>query len=291
MTVQTATEVMNDCGNFYMPATWRRSVGARLMTMQSIRRGDAQIAYTIHGDGPGLVLVHGTGANGSTTWAPMLKALSRERTVVLPDLRGSGATRDGGEPLALETLADDVLSVATDAELDQFDLVGFSLGGAVAACAAARAPDRIRSLVIIATPPSGRDSRSQLQFGIWKDLYDLDPQLFARYWLLSGLSPQFAAEIPADELERAATFPIESGLDRQCTLNTEIDLEPLLDTIHARTLVIGCTHDAIVPQARTRQLGERIPDARYLALDAGHMVILEMPSIVARAVLEHVNEG
>ncbi len=259
------------------------------MSTRSIRRGDAQIAYAIHGDGPGLVLVHGTGANGSTAWAPMLKALSRERTVVLPDLRGSGATRDGGEPLALETLADDILAVATDADLASFDLVGFSLGGAVATCAAARAPERVRALVIIATPLSGRDSRSQLQFGIWKDLYDLDPQLFARYWLLSGLSPRFAAEIPADELERAATFPIEPGLDRQCTLNTEIDLEPLLDTIQARTLIIGCTHDAIVPQERTEQLGARIPDARYVVLDAGHMVILEMPSIVARTILQHVS--
>jgi pimeloyl-ACP methyl ester carboxylesterase len=259
-------------------------------TTYTVRHDDAEIAYAVHGSGPGLVLVHGTAANGATTWAPLLKTLARERRVVLPDLRGSGRTRDGGEPLVLETMADDVLAVAADAELEEFDIVGFSLGGAVAACAAARAPHRIRSAVIIATPPSGRDSRSLLQFGIWKDLYALDPGLFARYWLLSGLSPNFAAAIPPDELARAATFPIEPGLERQCTLNTEIDLTPLLGSIRARTLVLGCAHDAIVPSEHAELLGRGIQGARYVALDAGHMAILEMPDIVARMILQHVNE-
>jgi 3-oxoadipate enol-lactonase len=257
--------------------------------MATIQRNDAEVAYSVHGEGPGLVLVHGTGASGMTTWAPLLKRLSREHMVVLPDLRGSGATRDRQEPLVLDTLAEDVLAVASDAGLDDFDLVGFSLGGAVAASAAAIAPDRIRSLVIIATPATGEDSRSRLQFQFWKDLYARDPDLFARYWLLTGLSPNFVAAIPPEELDLAASFPIEAGLGRQSTLNIDIDLRPRLTAIRARTLVVGCHHDMVVPAEQAESLARGIQRADYVKLDAGHMVILEMPAVVAEKILEHVN--
>jgi 3-oxoadipate enol-lactonase len=256
--------------------------------MPTVQRDDAEVAYTVKGDGPGLILVHGTAASGTTTWAPILRAVAKDRTVLLPDLRGSGATRDGGEPLVLETMADDVLAVATDAGLDDFDLVGFSLGGAVAACAAARAPRRVRSLVVIATPLAGTDSRSRLQFGIWKDLYAADPALFARYWLLAGLSPGFVAAIPADELALAATFPIEAGLERQCTLNTELDLTALARAIAAPTLVVGCTADTVVPPAEVQRLAGAIPAAEYRAIDSGHMAILETPALLAHTILRHI---
>ncbi len=255
--------------------------------MPTVQHNDAALAYTVQGEGPGIVLVHGTGAKGTTTWAPLLKTLSRQRTVVLPDLRGSGATEDPGKPLTLDMLAADVLAVARDAGLEEFDLVGFSLGGAVAAYAAAAAPERTRSLTIIATAASGHDSRSRLQFAFWKDLYARDADLFARFWLLSGLSPNFVAAIPPNELELAASFPIEVGLERQCTLNTEIDLTPVLGSISGPTLVIGCEHDTIVPREQTEALANGIPGAEYVTLDAGHMVILEMPGVVGQKILEH----
>jgi pimeloyl-ACP methyl ester carboxylesterase len=52
--------------------------------------------------------------------------------------------------------------------------------------------------------------------------------------------------------------------------------------------VIGCAHDAIVPSAQTRALADAIPGAEYLEMDAGHMVILEAPRLVAQKILDHV---
>jgi pimeloyl-ACP methyl ester carboxylesterase len=247
----------------------------------------AEIAYRQTGSGPGLVLVHGTGGSGATTWAPLMRTLAEARTLVVPDLRGSGATRDDGQPLDLAVLAEDVLAVAGAAGCDTFDLAGFSLGGAVAAAVAAAAPDRVRALVLIAATGSGLDSRSRLQFEFWRDLYERDADLFARYWLLAGFSPAAVAAIAPAELDRAATFPIEPGLVRQAMLNTRVDLGSRLGGIRARTLVIGCAHDTIVPAARAAELAQAIPAAEYLELDTGHMVILESPQILARALVAH----
>src|SRR5947209_4763999 len=174
--------------------------------MPAVRNGGGEIAYDLRGSGRALILIHGAGGSGMTTWGPLLPDLERGRKLVIPDLRGSGATRDAGEPLALDLLVDDVLAVADDAKLAQFDLAGFSLGGFIAAAVAAHAPDRVAALAVVAAGAAGCDSRSRLQFELWRDLGELDRGLFARYWLLAGLSPRFLAAIPADQLERAATF-------------------------------------------------------------------------------------
>ncbi len=246
--------------------------------MPTVRCGTAEVSYQVTGAGKPIVLVHGTGASGAGTWAPMLRCLERGCTVVVPDLRGSGGTRDGGGELTLEELAADVLAVAADAGLEEFDLVGFSLGGAVAASIAASAPDKVRALVLIATLPSGGDSRARLQFAFWRDLFDRDRDLFARFWLLTGLSSEFVSAIPAEDLDRAAAFPLAPGLGRQSTLNMHVDLMPILASIETRTLVVGCTHDVVVPAPRAREVAAAIRGAEYVELDSGHMVVLEAPA-------------
>jgi pimeloyl-ACP methyl ester carboxylesterase len=248
----------------------------------AVRNGEAEIAYEIRSSGKPLMLIHGAGGSGTTTWAPLLLDLEPGRKLIVPDLRGSGATRDPGGPLALEALVDDMVAVADDAGVARFDLVGFSLGGFVAAALAARAPERVTSLAVVAAGASGCDSRTRLQFQLWHDLYELDHDLFTRYWLLAGLSPRFVAAIPADELQRAATFRLAPGLGRQGLLNSEIDLRDRVGQIRARTLVVGCEHDTVFPSVMSRELAGVVPGANYLELDSGHMVVVEAPRQLAQ---------
>lgn len=254
--------------------------------MPAVRNSDAEIAYEARGSGKALVLLHGAGGSGTSTWAPLLPDLEPGRRLVVPDLRGSGATRDAGDPLALDVIVDDVLAVADDAELERFDLAGFSLGGFIAAAVASRAPDRITALAVVAAGASGSDSRTRLQFELWRDLHKLDHDLFARYWLLAGLSPRFLAAIPPAELARAATFRLASGLGRQSILNSEIDLRDRVRQIRARTLVVGCTHDIVFPASMSRELAATVPGASYRELDSGHMVVVEAPRELARTLVQ-----
>jgi 3-oxoadipate enol-lactonase len=259
--------------------------------MKHVRSGDAKIAYEVRGDGPALLLVHGTGASGITTWSPVMERLGNSRLLIVPDLRGSGNTRAPERSLELDELGSDVLAVALHAGLERFDVAGFSLGASVAAYLAANHPDRVKNLVLIAAAMSGRDSRTRLLFGIWRDLFERDKALFARYWLLTGLSPNFVSAIPTNELDRAATFPLAPGLVTQSMLNTRLDLRPVVGRIQARTLVIGCSHDAVVPADRAKQLAGAIRGAKYVELDTGHMAVLEAPDRVARILEEFLGKG
>ena len=102
------------------------------------------------GDGPPLVLVHGTAADHSR-WAPVLPALEEQFTVVLLDRRGRGQSGDADD-YALEREFEDVVAVVESLG-EEVDLVGHSYG-AVCALEAALLTDGVRRLVLY-EPPMG----------------------------------------------------------------------------------------------------------------------------------------
>lgn len=114
------------------------------------------------GSGEPLLLVHGfTGAKED--FADFLDGFAdRGWHVVAPDLRGHGASEapDDEDAYSFETMADDVLALADALGWERFDLLGHSMGGMVAQVLALRAPERLRSLVLMDTghgPVEGLD--------------------------------------------------------------------------------------------------------------------------------------
>jgi pimeloyl-ACP methyl ester carboxylesterase len=153
----------------------------------------AKVAYRVDGSGPGLVLVHGTGGDSLTNWGHLVEYLSPHWTVVRPDYSGSGDTKDNGGPLTAAVLAAQVVAAAQAAGTVPFDLVGFSLGAAVAAFIAAEYPTLVRSVVLLAGFASGEDSRQKMQFELWRNLIRSDRRSMARLVLLTGFSPDFVS--------------------------------------------------------------------------------------------------
>ena len=62
----------------------------------TISRDGTRIAYRRSGEGPPLILVHGTAANHGR-WSPVLPALEERFTVYAMDRRGRGGSGDGQE--------------------------------------------------------------------------------------------------------------------------------------------------------------------------------------------------
>jgi len=210
--------------------------------------------------------------------------------VIAPDFAGSGDAADDGGELTLPGLADQVADAADAAGLETFDLVGFSLGAAVAAQLAADRPQRVRGLVLIAGAANTiDDARCQIQFALWERLCTTDPDLFARVALLSVLSPAFVRAMTLEEAEAAVAFGVEHrqpGTARQLALDRRIDLRSSLGLIRARTLVVGHAFDTVLPVEHARELHAGIPGAEYAELPTGHHSLLEQPDVVAKLVRE-----
>lgn len=107
------------------------------------------------GSGPHLVLVHG-GAGSWMHWIKNVEALAESHTVWAPDIPGFGESDLPGENLDADTLFPYVLSGLKDLlQGEEFDLVGFSFGGLIAALIAAERPHKLRRLVLVSVAAMG----------------------------------------------------------------------------------------------------------------------------------------
>jgi len=114
------------------------------------------IAIDQTGRGKPLVLLHGVGAS-RTVWRHVTPALAEDRRVIAPDLPGFGESTPAADGFELDAVAVALADALADTAGEPFDLLGNSLGGAVAVALALERPDLVRRLVLAA--PAGFASR------------------------------------------------------------------------------------------------------------------------------------
>lgn len=242
--------------------------------MPTIAVDSARIPYRVEGTGPALVLVHGVGP-GSAMWDGVLDRFTGHRTVILPDLSGSGPAADDGAPLTAEVLAAQVAAVIEDAGAGPADVVGFSLGAPVAAAVAGLHPGLVRRLIPIAGVAGPGDEYIRQMVAIWLAVAD-NAEAFGRYSTLTAFSPAFMNQAGHDAVEQAHGF-MDPTPDRrrQIDLVRRVDVRDLLPRITAPTLVIGATHDRTLPVENHREFATGIAGSEYVELDSGHIVMAE----------------
>ena len=244
---------------------------------------NAAIGYRDKGEGPALVLIHGTGGDGEANWSGVAESLSGRR-ILRPDYAGSGLTKDPATHLTLDHIADQVLAAVNHAGVATFDLAGFSLGAAVAIRIAARHPERVTSLVSLGGFANGGDPRSLMMFDHWIDLARRDPGALARLMLLSGFTPEYVAGM--GDLDVVVSAMIDTmnwtGVALQAELDKSVDITADLNAVTARTLVLGNRRDQMVAPSASITLAEGIAGARLDWIDGPHLSPMEMPETVAR---------
>ncbi|MEU3776065.1 alpha/beta hydrolase [Streptomyces sp. NPDC032472] len=259
--------------------------------MPAISVGNSRIHYTVTGEGPALVLVHGVGKGGQVTFGHLVEEFARRNTVILPELSGSETATDDGAPLTVEQLADEVAAVIEHAGLGPVDLVGFSLGGAVVAATAALHPEHVRRLI-----PVGGLVKSDLYI---ENLIGLtlsqkhDPKAFGRVLSTTAFSPRYIRSQPSlsDVENLGAELSPSDGRIRQLELLVRVDIRDLVGKVRAETLVLAPYPDAAVPAEHSRELAAAIPNASYTEIDSGHMVIFEKPVEFVKLVQDFIHQA
>jgi len=137
-----------------------------------------------------IVLVHGT-MGKSEDWSRVVEELSSSRSVIRPNYIERVAGRNSTNEFATKDLAEEVVAAVRSEGKRRFDLVGGSLGAALATCIAAQYPEMVRSLVLVSGFSHGSDPRMNLQFKLWLRLASTNKVAFTKLLLVSGLSPVF----------------------------------------------------------------------------------------------------
>lgn len=107
------------------------------------------LAYRVVGNGEKtIVLIHGN-MSSSQHFDLLSRALSENFKVIMPDLRGFGASSYHQAINSLEDFADDCMALLNSIEVTEFQLLGWSTGGGIAMIMAAKWPEAVKKLYLL----------------------------------------------------------------------------------------------------------------------------------------------
>jgi pimeloyl-ACP methyl ester carboxylesterase len=108
-----------------------------------------EMYFEVHGSGgTPLILLHGGLFDIDQQFGALLPGLSATRQVIAADFQGHGRTNDADRPLRTADLAADVIGLMEHLGVGRADVLGFSVGGAVALRLAIEHPELVRRLVV-----------------------------------------------------------------------------------------------------------------------------------------------
>lgn len=233
------------------------------------------------GQGQPLVLIHGW-AMHSGMWRPFAKQLAEHYQVICLDLPGHGRS-DAVAPYELETISE---ALAAAISVENFHLLGWSLGATVAIDMVGRFPDRVSSLTLLAGNPCFVENEN------WPGVKPEVLQAFADNLALSCQTTlvRFLAlqvnglengKVLLKQLKQAVLecdAPSVEVLQGGLALLRNSDMTGALSTLDCPVRVVLGDKDALVPVSSAGRLMALRPEMTVNVLkDAGHVPFLSHP--------------
>jgi 3-oxoadipate enol-lactonase len=213
--------------------------------------------YRSHGNGEPVLLIHGLGGSG-VDWGLQVLALERRFRVIVPDLPGCGSSSAPRGRHSIESFARALWSLLDRLEVPQINIVGFSMGGAVALEMALQRPSLVPRLALINSLATYRDQWRKWIFARCSGaLIRLFGMRRAARMFAAGLFPDPWQSRFRDRAAAAvASVPASSYLSMSRALE-QWEATDRLHRIKSRTLVIAAEHDH-TPLAEKRALAAQL---------------------------------
>ncbi len=219
-----------------------------------------EMYYEIIGEGEPLILLHAWSQSGQT-WSGVSDDFAKHFQVIIPDLRGHGATDNPSrEYFTMKQVALDVYALLDHLKIDSFRAMGISMGGITLLHMATQQPNRIDSMVLIGA--ASYISSDQREIAHSTDPYAIpDDQMHRFREIHKHGDEQIIAmmewqKIAADDYESTAFTP------------------PYLATIKANTLIVHGERDRRVPISIALEMYKAIPNSSlWIVPNGGHVPI------------------
>lgn len=209
-------------------------------------RGFKMYAET-YGTGKPLLIIHGNGGSIGN-FVHQIPYFSKKYKVIVADSRAQGNSKDEGDSLSYEMMADDYAALLDQMKIDSAFVIGWSDGGINGLLLAIRHPEKVKKLAVTGA-------------NLWPDttaVYDdVEQLILPAYTFLKTKADKNAQEKAAWKLMRLLIEEPHISLTD-------------LQKIAIPTLVIGGDHDVIKPE-HTLLIAQNIPNSYLWILpDSGH---------------------
>jgi pimeloyl-ACP methyl ester carboxylesterase len=277
-------------------------VGRRLMTDKEVAAGDTlppgvpgrllvvgghRVHVVERGDGPAVLLVHGTGGTTLDWEGYVLDTLAQRHRVVALDLYGMGfSERAEAFDYGFRLWTDQLAGTLDALGIERASVIGQSLGGAVAAVFAGRYPSRVERLVSV-------DS------GSWMPPFILLMLLPGAGEMILGRSDYWPErpDQPAAYGERLSEVYRIKGTRRHLLRGMRAQVFDAwlyfdaLSRVACPTLLVHGSADDIIPLWAATAVQRRLKNSRMIVLDgAGHFSMQDRPQEFVEGVSRFLDE-
>jgi pimeloyl-ACP methyl ester carboxylesterase len=274
------------------------STNIQSIPRKKVQVGDIEIAYKMLGKGDPILLFNGA-SDGMDQWDlsfPM--SLSSNHTVIAFDSRGLGNTTMGSKSYSMQQLANDAAGLLDALKLPKANVMGYSLGSFIAQQFTMMYPDKVNSLVLVASSCGGKDDTPKppefikLQSEIvnkslnnvsisQEEMKELVAASVGAGWI--KLHPESLENIPTMQQAKPGLSPeamnSQNNVGREWVATNWNGACDELAKLDKPTLVITGTDDNMyVPYVNSLKIVEKIPGAWLVQIkNAGHAVMDQYP--------------
>lgn len=248
--------------------------------MPTINTGRYNLNYIDEGNGFPIVLIHGL-AGDYRAWIPQIDKFKTDHRVIAFDNPGSGGSSDVDGPTTMEEIAQAVLAMMDQLNVESAHIVGRSMGGAIGQYMALLQPERVHTLTMAASlakadPICERILINMREVLEWRDnwtdwarhatwvffapeFYNANPEIVARIEALIG--DESRSKISYVNLSKAIL---------------EHDILDRLNEITCPVQIMAGARDPICSMTITKWMQDALPDAETVIFEkSSHFFLME----------------
>ena len=254
--------------------------------MFHIKSGGAEIAYQVLGSGSPLVLLHPFPVHHEF-WLPAAQALTSRYQLILPDLRGHGASEAGEGPATMQKHAADIVKILDHLEIGRVPFAGVSIGGYVLFEFWRRHRERVAALALCNTKapadtPEAKTTRLQaaadvLERGTEPFFESMVPKLIGKTMRASRPDLADGALRMMRKMSAGNVAQVQRGMAERT------DSVPDLKTINVPTVLVTGDEDILTGPAEAELMQRNISGSELKIIrHAGHYAPWEQPAEVGK---------
>lgn len=265
--------------------------------MPKIISNNISLYYQTKGIGYPVILISGLNGDHQSVWPDfVVDILAQHFQVIQFDNRGVGLSDKPDIPYSIEMMADDVSGMMQALQLGDAHLIGYSMGGQIAAKFAEKYPEKINKMIAcVSYAIINTHVKLFVETLIELNELSLEDSLIEKIGLPWIFSNQFLEKNSSslvqlrEESQPKSLVGLKRHFAAQCAFKSEAEC---FRNIKAPTLFIAGDEDLICPPADVRKFADLIPGSQMVTFpEAGHLLSLEHPKKFAEVICDFLIEG
>ncbi len=246
-----------------------------------------KIAYTAKGKGPVVVFLHGF-CESRLVWDPISDVVPDGFHYLFPDIPGFGESPLSSSSVTLPQVADSLIGWLNSLQVNDFILIGHSMGGYIALEMAHQAGIRCRGLGLFhstaaADSEAKKENRTKSAGFIRKN----GTEVFFRTFIPGLYHRRGPWESDVRRMIRSTSE--KSVVAYTLAMRDRPDYRSFISSFPGKTLFIAGEYDSFIPAESIREQAGQARDALFVLLsDTGHLGMQENPEEAARAVRDYL---